>query len=152
MIKIVTTCSIALSLLMGGCMRKPCPPCVSRIEVSNFTDDLNKGEELRVEVEKLLYALSACQFSAELRERITGLPPELTESNASSPPACRCFDVVAVTPEPPGLVSFELAPASSCDGPPEFRYVVFASLVDNRWFFTWPANLGIPLHPSTSQG
>lgn len=138
---------VALSLLTSCVRKPPCPPCFSSMLFADFSATVERSEELRAELKRLLGALSSCEFSKEVRERVPGLERELGESEGSTIAECRCFDVVDASPQSNVLVSFELVPVSDCDGPLDRRYVVFASSVGgDRWLFSWPEELGVPLH------
>ena len=139
------TCLVTVSFLSGGCVQRPCPPCVSGMHIPDFSVTLDNGEQLRADLVQLLHALSVCEFSEDLRERIPYLPPELMVADSGKLAECRCFEVATADPQSSRLISFELVPASNCDGPLDRRYVVFAHLVDDRWLFSWPAELGVAL-------
>jgi len=146
MMRTAVTCLVAVYFLFGGCLRRPCPECVSEMHIPDFSDQLDNGEQLREAFVQLLHALSVCEFSEDLRGRIPYLPSELIVADTGRLAECRCLEVVHADPQSRSLISFELVPVSSCDGPLDRRYVIFANLVHDRWLFSWPEELGVPLH------
>ena len=114
--------------------------CSASLPPSEQFRSLPKGDLLREQLRDVLAALAAPDADGAAIAA-TGLESPETSGQHPVTDAGRCFTVVRMTVEKnetPVVVSFDLSSRNNDE--PDF--VMFASLIDDRWRFTWPARLG----------
>ncbi len=132
---------LLLSVLLAGCASVPALDCPTAL-VLGAPVDVPAFEQLDLRFRRLASALCTCSDVALLTE----LVPKMAEDSNSShcPGPLRILSVEKVGPT---LIAIMLTPRLDGTEADADAAVVFASLVDSTWYFSWPAEKGPPLHP-----
>jgi hypothetical protein len=130
-----------LCVLLAGCASVPALNCPGALTLGSPLD-VPAFDQLDLRFRRLASALCTCNDVALLTE----LVPKMAEDSNSSycPGPLRILSVEMVGPT---LVAIMLTPRLDGTEEDADATVVFASLVDSAWYFSWPAEKGPPLHP-----
>ncbi len=104
--------------------------------------DVPAFDQLDLRLSRLASALCTCNDVALLTELV---PKMAEDSNSSYCPGP--LRILSVEKAGPTLVAIVLTPRLDGTEEDADATVVFASLVDSTWCFSWPAEQGPPLHP-----
>lgn len=109
--------------------------------------DLPALTELVTTSELVLRSLAECNFPSAARRRLPYAPRTLdTQPSEPRLPECQCFRIMTTTRDSATTVSLMLRSAHNKRQDPADDYIMFATYVANQWLYSWPAQVGPPLH------